>query len=148
LRVAFPRPRYVHTSTGAVGGEDDVLGHVRAAAVHPRRRERGDGYERRGDAAGVAVVGLAAAVSVTGAEAANDDLTVNLLAGDDVLEASALAADGIDLNGHGGNDDDVLIGGSGNDTLTGGTGDDVLIGGPGSDSLDGGGQAGDVEIQD
>ena len=45
-----------------------------------------------GDASGVAVLGLAARVNITGAEAANDRLTVNALAGDDVVEASGLAA--------------------------------------------------------
>ena len=34
------------------------------------------------------VFGLAAIVNITGAEAANDRLTINALAGDDVVEAS------------------------------------------------------------
>ena len=81
------------------------------------------------------------------AEATNDRLTVNALAGDDVVEASALAADAIQLTADGGDDDDVLIGGAGNDGLNGGAGDDVLLGGPGVDVLDGG--LGDnVVIQD
>ena len=91
-----------------------------------------------GDASGVAVVGLAARVNITGAEAANDRLTVNARAGDDVVEASGLAANGIQLTANGEDGDDVLIGGAGNDTLTGGAGDDVLVGGPGLDILDGG----------
>ena len=91
-----------------------------------------------GDASGVAVLGLAAQVNITGAEAANDRLTVNALAGDDVVDASGLAAGAIQLTADGGDGDDVLIGGAGNDTLLGGAGDDVLIGGPGSDVLDGG----------
>ena len=41
-----------------------------------------------GDATGVSVIGLAASVNITGAEAANDRLVVNALAGDDVVEAS------------------------------------------------------------
>ena len=91
-----------------------------------------------GDATGVSTLGLAAVVNITGAEAANDRLTVNLRAGDDVLEASGLAAGAIQLTGDGGAGDDVLIGGAGNDVLAGGPGDDVLIGGPGVDILDGG----------
>jgi len=99
-----------------------------------------------GDASGVAVLGLAARVNITGNEAANDRLTVNLLALDDVLEASSLAATGIQLTGNGGDGDDVLVGGDGNDVLNGDAGDDVLIGGPGIDVLDGGGDD-DIVIQ-
>jgi Ca2+-binding RTX toxin-like protein len=91
-----------------------------------------------GDAAGSAVLGLAAQINITGAEAANDRLTVNALAGDDVVEATGLAAGAIGLVANGGDGADVLLGGDGNDTMTGGADDDVLIGGPGTDVLDGG----------
>lgn len=91
-----------------------------------------------GNAGVVAVVGLATLVNISGAEAANDRLTVNLLGGDDALEASGLTATGIALTVDGGADDDVITGGDGADTLLGGAGDDVLIGGPGADILDGG----------
>ena len=99
-----------------------------------------------GDASGVSVVGLAAQVNITGAEAANDRLTLNMLAGDDVVEASGLAAGAIQLTVDGGDGDDVLIGGDGNDVLNGGAGDDVLLGGPGIDVIDGG-DGDDIEIQ-
>ena len=85
-------------------------------------------------------------MNITGAEAANDRLTVNALAGDDVVEASGLAAGSIQLTASGGDGDDVLIGGDGNDVLSGGPGDDVLIGGPGTDIIDGG-DGDDIEIQ-
>ena len=91
-----------------------------------------------GDASGVATIGLAAQVNITGAEAANDRLTVNAQIGDDVVEASGLAAGAIQLTANGEEGDDVLVGGAGNDTLAGGAGDDVLIGGLGLDILDGG----------
>jgi Ca2+-binding RTX toxin-like protein len=91
-----------------------------------------------GNASGTSVLGLAAQVNITGAEVANDRLTVNALGGDDVVDASGLSADAILLTENGGDGDDVLIGGDGNDTLNGGDGDDVLIGGPGQDILDGG----------
>ena len=42
---------------------------------------------------------------------------MNALAGDDVVEGSALAAGAISLTFDGGNGDDVLIGGAGNDIL-------------------------------
>jgi Ca2+-binding RTX toxin-like protein len=99
-----------------------------------------------GDANGTAVLGLAAQVNITGAEAANDRLTVNALAGDDVVDASAMLVGAIQLTADGGDDNDVLIGGDGNDVLTGGAGDDVLLGGAGIDVLDGG-DGDDVEIQ-
>ena len=91
-----------------------------------------------GDATGTSVLGLAAQVNITGAETANDRLTVNAFAGDDVVEASGLAATAIQLTANGGDDDDILVGGDGNDVLNGGNGDDVLVGGPGIDTLDGG----------
>jgi Ca2+-binding RTX toxin-like protein len=99
-----------------------------------------------GDASGVAVIGLAARVNVTGAEPALDRLTVNALAGDDVVEASGVAAGSIQLTEDGGDGNDVLIGGAGDDVLRGGPGDDVLIGGGGNDVLDGG-DGDDIEIQ-
>jgi Ca2+-binding RTX toxin-like protein len=100
-----------------------------------------------GDAKGIAVAGMAANVNVTGANAALDRLTVNGLAGDDVVDASGLLADAIQLTANGGDGDDELLGGDGADQLAGNDGDDVLVGGPGDDALDGG--SGDnVVIQD
>jgi Ca2+-binding RTX toxin-like protein len=100
-----------------------------------------------GGTTGVSVVGLSAQVNITGAEAATDRVTVNALAGDDVVEGSGLVAGAIQLTADGGPGNDVLIGGAGNDTLLGGDNDDVLLGGPGFDVLDGG--SGDnVVIQD
>jgi Ca2+-binding RTX toxin-like protein len=83
------------------------------------------------------VSGLAATISVSGAIAGSDRLTVNALAGDDVVDASLLAADSALLTANGGDGDDVLIGGDGPDTLNGEAGDDVLVGGLGADILDG-----------
>jgi Ca2+-binding RTX toxin-like protein len=91
-----------------------------------------------GDAAGVAVLGLAAQVNITGSDPATDKLVINALAGDDVVDASALAAGAIQFVADGGTDNDILVGSDGNDVLSGGDGDDVLIGGPGTDVLDGG----------
>ena len=99
-----------------------------------------------GDANGTAVIGLAAQVNITGTESSNDRLTINTLAGDDVVEGSGLAAGALQLSADGGDDNDVLIGGDGNDVLLGGNGDDVLLGGPGFDVLDGG-LGDDIEIQ-
>jgi Ca2+-binding RTX toxin-like protein len=90
-----------------------------------------------GDGPNVQVAGLQPLVTVSGAIAGSDRVTVNGLAGDDVLDASGLAANSALLTESGGDGDDVLLGGAGNDTLLGGAGDDVLLGGPGNDILDG-----------
>jgi Ca2+-binding RTX toxin-like protein len=95
----------------------------------------------------VTVTGLAAKVDISHANAAQDQLLVNGLAGDDVIDGTALAAQSIQFHADGGDGDDVLLGGSGSDTLLGGAGDDVLIGGPGQDTLDGG-PGNNVVIQD
>jgi Ca2+-binding RTX toxin-like protein len=91
-----------------------------------------------GDANGLAVIGLASEVNITGANAAADRLTVNALAGDDVVDATGLVAEVIQLTANGGDGDDELLGSDGADRLVGDDGDDVLIGGPGADTLDGG----------
>jgi len=99
-----------------------------------------------GDANGVSVLGLAARVNAIGSEVANDRLTMNALAGDDVVEASELAAGAIQLKANGDDGSDILVGSAGDDVLNGGAGDDVIIGGPGIDVIDGG-DGDDVEIQ-
>jgi Ca2+-binding RTX toxin-like protein len=84
------------------------------------------------------VLGLSAAVTVTGAEPANDTLSIDALDGNDLVLASALAASATKLTIDGGNGNDVLVGGGGDDVIAGAAGNDVLLGGPGLDSLDGG----------
>lgn len=96
-----------------------------------------DVIQAAGDQAGVSVSGLPAGVDVTGADP-TDRLTINALAGDDVMDASGISVGSMLLTLDGGDGDDVLIGGAGADTLLGGNGDDVLIGGPGNDTIDGG----------
>jgi Ca2+-binding RTX toxin-like protein len=91
-----------------------------------------------GSAGSASVFGLAARLNVSHAEAANDTLAISALGGDDVVQGSGLAADAIQLEGHGNDGDDILIGGAGADRLFGEANDDVLIGGPGVDTLDGG----------
>jgi Ca2+-binding RTX toxin-like protein len=90
-----------------------------------------------GDATGVAITGLQAQVNITGSEA-GDTLTVTSRAGDDAVNATALAAGTIQFTADGGEGNDILIGSDGDDTLLGGAGDDILIGGLGDDKLDGG----------
>lgn len=92
----------------------------------------------------VAVTGLPWTVKISGAEGANDQLTLNTLAGDDIVNAAGLPAGVIQLtlDGGPGNDRltgsqgaDVIVGGAGNDTITGGRGDDVLFGGGDDDTF-------------
>jgi len=88
-----------------------------------------------GDANGTSVLGLAARVNITGAEAANDRLVVHAQAGDDVVEASGLAVGAIQLTADGGDGADILVGGAGDDLVVGDVGRDFLIGGEGADKL-------------
>jgi Ca2+-binding RTX toxin-like protein len=128
---------------GVLGG---TAGDGQADAVVVNGTNGDDVAVVAGDASGVSVNGLAAQVNIARAEAANDRLSVNLQAGDDVLDATGLDAGAIQLSADGGDGNDVLIGGEGNDVLSGGPGDDVLIGGPGLDVIDGG-PGDDIEIQ-
>src|ERR1700722_8483963 len=79
--------------------------------------------------ASIAISGLPAQVTIAGAEGANDSIIVDALAGNDTINASAIAAGEIML---------TIDGGDGNDTITGSTGDDVLLGGAGDDNVIGG----------
>jgi Ca2+-binding RTX toxin-like protein len=76
----------------------------------------------------VTVSGLATQVTITGFEAANDQLVINGLAGDDVISAWGFPANTVQLTANGGDGNDVLIGSEGADTLNGDAGDDVLLG--------------------
>jgi Ca2+-binding RTX toxin-like protein len=87
---------------------------------------------------GVEVAGLAATVSVIGAEQSIDELIIKALAGADVVDASGVQPGVIDLTLNGGAGEDVLTGGAGDDSLFGDEDDDILNGGPGNDVLDGG----------
>jgi Ca2+-binding RTX toxin-like protein len=114
------------------GGDDGQPDSVIAEATN------GDDVASVSGGADLRVSGLSAQVAVSGGIAGSDRLTVETLAGDDVIDASGVAAGAMFLTLNGGDGDDILIGGDGDDTLLGGAGDDVLIGGPGNDTLDGG----------
>ncbi len=86
-----------------------------------------------GDAGGVGVFGLQAAVNIFSPEQANDRLTLNALGGDDVVDATSLEADGIQLTMNGGLGDDILVGGEGDDLFVGGDGADFILMGDGDD---------------
>ena len=124
----------VAADLAVTGGGDDNAGDT----VVANATNGDDGVIVTGTGPNVQVSGLAAHLSVSGAIAGSDRLTINALAGADVVDASGVAADSALLTLDGGAGDDVLIGGDGADTLLGGDGDDVLIGGLGNDTLDGG----------
>jgi Ca2+-binding RTX toxin-like protein len=129
---------------GAIGG---TAGDGAADSVVVAGTNGGDAVTVAGGAAGVRVNGLRARLTVTHSEPASDALTLNLLAGDDVADASGLAAGALRYAANGGDGDDRLIGSAGADVLAGGAGDDTLMGGPGVDTLDGGPGA-NVVVQD
>jgi Ca2+-binding RTX toxin-like protein len=110
-----------------------------------------DVFGAAGDAGGVNVFGLQAAVNVFFQEQASDRLTLNALGGDDVIDATSLEADGIQLTQNGGlgidtflgsEGDDLINGGDGDDLALMGAGDDVFVWNPGDDSDDLEGQSG------
>ena len=89
----------------------------------------------------IVVSGLAAQTTITGSEAANDQLVVNGLAGNDVIDASGLATGMIKLTLNGGAGNDALTGSAGTDLLNGDAGDDRIIrnaGPAGADVVEGG----------
>src|SRR5690606_23371210 len=97
------------------GGDDGQPDNVVATATN------GDDVATvTGAGTSAQVSGLSALISVSGAVAASDRITVNALAGADVVDASGLAATAALLTLDGGEGDDVLLGGAGNDTLLGG----------------------------
>ena len=113
------------------GGDDGAADNVIADATN------GDDVASVTGGATTHLNGLAARIAIVAAGATTDRLTVNALAGDDVVDATAVPAGSALLTLSGGAGDDVLLGGAGDDTLLGGAGDDVLIGGPGADVIDG-----------
>jgi Ca2+-binding RTX toxin-like protein len=120
---------------GALGG---TAGDGQPDSVVVAGTSANDAVAVAGDAASVRINGLPAGLTISHPEAANDALTLNALAGDDVADASGLAAGALRYTANGGEGADVLIGSAGADVLNGDAGDDVLIGGPGLDTLDGG----------
>jgi Ca2+-binding RTX toxin-like protein len=107
-----------------------------------------DDVTLRGGPGVLNVTGLIAPIAVTDAEPSQDRLTLNGLAGNDTVDASAVALGAIALTLDGGAGNDTLTGGAGNDTLLGGPDADLLHGGPGTDTLNAGGQPGDQAFQD
>src|SRR5262245_802056 len=117
---------------GPNGGGDGAADTV---AVNGTDANKGDHIVIAGDAGGVTVTGLQATVNMSFPEVANDRLTVNGLGGDDVIDATGLTADGIQLTMNGGLGDDEFHGSEGDDLINGGDGDDVAFMGAGDDTF-------------
>jgi Ca2+-binding RTX toxin-like protein len=81
-----------------------------------------------GTGTSIDITGLPAEVTITGAEGANDKLTISTGAGNDSIDASALPGGIIGL---------AIDAGAGNDTILGSRGADSLMGGDGNDFVDG-----------
>ncbi|MBA4099827.1 MAG: hypothetical protein C0484_24015 [Rhodospirillum sp.] len=95
----------------------------------------------------VSVTGLAAHLTVGGAELGDDTLTINALDGNDSVDLTKLpsGAMSVFVYGGAGNDtvrggaaDDLVYGGDDNDVLNGGAGGDVFAGEDGNDTVAGG----------
>src|SRR5690606_27081205 len=82
---------------GPDGGGDGA-----ADTVTVNGTQGADVFGVTGDAGGINVFGLPAAVDIFHQEAGNDRLVLNGLGGDDVIDATGLEADGIQLTMNGG----------------------------------------------
>jgi Ca2+-binding RTX toxin-like protein len=113
---------------GPNGGGDDQADTITVNATNGD-----DVFGAFGDAGGVSVFGLQARVNIFSQEQANDRLTLNALGGNDVIDATSLEADGIQLTMNGGLGADVILGSEGDDLINGGDGNDLALMGAGDD---------------
>jgi Ca2+-binding RTX toxin-like protein len=95
----------------------------------------GDSIKVVSSGSSIVVNGLAAQVTIAGAEAGKDALTINGLGGNDTIDASKLHADQLTLTLNAGDGDDTVIGSAGNDLVNGGRGNDVARLGAGDDTF-------------
>jgi Ca2+-binding RTX toxin-like protein len=114
---------------GLAGGGDGQTDNVTVNAT-----QGDDVFGVAGDAGGITVFGLQAAVNLFRHDGA-DRLTLNGLGGADVIDATRLEADGILLTMNGGLGADVLLGGEGGDLFNGGDGNDFAFMGAGNDTF-------------
>ncbi len=113
---------------GPNGGGDGAADTVTANGT-----QGSDVFGIAGDAGGVTIFGLAAQVDIFQTEAGNDRVVLNGLGGGDVIDATSLEADGVELTINGGLGNDVMLGSEGNDLVNGGDGNDVAFLGAGDD---------------
>jgi len=114
----------VNIDLGAAGAGDGQVDTVQVNGT-----DGGDSTDVFGNGTSASVIGLSAQVEITNLESANDHLVVDGGAGNDTIDASAVAAGIVQL---------TIDGGAGDDTIFGSQGADLLLGGDGSDFVDGG----------
>lgn len=114
---------------GSTGTPDGAVDTVTVDAT-----QSADTFGVSGNAGGVTVFGLHAAAHLTGMDGA-DQLTLNGLGGDDVIDASGLAAGVLQLTINGGIGNDTIRGSQGDDLISGGDGNDVALMGAGNDTF-------------
>ncbi len=88
-----------------------------------------------GDGSIITVAGLFPVVNITVAAGTNDELTINALGGNDLVDASNLPANLIELTLNGGAGNDTILGSQGNDLVNGGPGNDMASMGAGDDTF-------------
>jgi Ca2+-binding RTX toxin-like protein len=115
---------------GPNGGGDGAADSVSVNATNGD-----DNFGAAGGASGVTTFGLAANVNILAPEVANDKLTLNALGGADVINATSLNADGMQLTQNGGLGVDLMLGGAGGELFNGGDGDDAALMGAGNDTF-------------
>jgi Ca2+-binding RTX toxin-like protein len=115
---------------GPSGGGDGAADTVTVNAT-----QAADVFGAAGGAGGVQVFGLHTVTNVFFHEQALDRLTLNALGGDDVIDATGLAANALPLTMNGGLGVDVFLGSDGADLIIGGDGDDVALMGAGDDTF-------------
>jgi Ca2+-binding RTX toxin-like protein len=113
----------------AGGGSDAQLDSVTVNASGG-----GDNFGVAGDSGGVNVFGLGASVNLFFADS-TDRLTLNGLAGNDVINAQSLRAGAVQLTMNGGLGADLFIGSEGGDLIVGGDGNDTALMGAGDDTF-------------
>ena len=121
------------TATGVTGVQVEPAddGHADMVTIHGSQTT--DQIAATNAPGGVSVSGLAAAVTVVDVDADQDVLTLAGLAGDDLIDASALSAGTIKSAVNGGLGLDLIRGTQGDDVVTGGDGNDYVYLGDGDD---------------
>jgi Ca2+-binding RTX toxin-like protein len=115
--------------SGSPGTPDGAVDSVTVNAT-----QGADSFGVSGNAGGVTVFGLHTGTNLSFMDA-TDQLTLNGLGGDDVINASGLAAGTLQLTINGGLGNDLIIGSQGDDFINGGDGNDTALMGAGNDTF-------------